>query len=170
LHREVLVIAAMSFSRSSSAHVNRVALYQRTIHVGARIAHGFVLLLYAIGMVGLLFAPPSPFTWRSLPAIVMLVVFPWFVGFVFRTRRVYGSAAGLEYEHRKARHTVPWSEVGLVDYTWWSVSPWGRIAAASLCDGKRRILFFANDAILAELATLRDAALRARRTSHSEKI
>jgi hypothetical protein len=125
-----------------------------------------VLVVYAAGLVGLAFSFPSRLQWRDVLALVGLLIFPWFVGFVFRTRRVYGSVQGLEYNSGRTWRTVPWSEVEAPEYTWWSVGRPGRIAAVKIRGEEKSILFFANDRILGDLGRMRSMGSPPR--SHGE--
>src|SRR5260221_374437 len=129
VHGEVLVIQASTGYPNEANGGNRVRLYQHGVHVGSRVAHGLVLVVYVAGLVGLAFSFPSRLEWRDALALMVLLIFPWFAGFVFRTRRVYGSARGLEYNRGREWRTVPWSDVEPPEYTWWSVGRPGRIAA-----------------------------------------
>src|SRR5258705_260758 len=90
---EVLVTARNGASRGDG---ERLRLYRRGAHVGLRLAHGFLVVLVGIGLVGFAW-DPRPLDLRAVVALVGVAAFLGFATLVFRTRRIYGSARGLEY-------------------------------------------------------------------------
>jgi hypothetical protein len=132
----------------------RVRLYQPAFHVGMRVAHGFIATLVFAGIAGTLVESSVAADWRSLGLVVLLPILAWSTVTVFRTRAIHGSSRGLELPIRGTWRTIPWSEVGPADYTWWSFNRFGRVASLRVQDERAPILFFANDGLLAALREL----------------
>jgi hypothetical protein len=135
------------------------ALYAQGVHWMARTGHGFMLLLYLVGVVGVVSTfSVHPLGWADAAGFFMLIAVPLVIASNLRTCAVFGAAEGLEIVRWGKRRTVPWSKVGTAEYAWWSVNSASRIARLTVLEERERtILFFANDRILAELERMRAA-------------
>jgi hypothetical protein len=139
---------------------DRRPLYTRGAHWLARVAYGFMMLLYFAGVVGVLSTlTHGPLGVREAAGFLVALVFPLIVATGLRTSAIYGSVHGLEIVRWGRRRTVPWSSVGGAEYAWWSLNHAARLARLTLHEEtERTILFFANDRVLADLEGMRASA------------
>jgi hypothetical protein len=143
--------------RQPDPHLAPRRLYVRHAHLFARASYGLLLLLYLVGLVGVVCTVTQhSFDGREMAGAFLLLLFPLVVGTVLRTRAIYGSTAGLEVERWGSRRTVAWRQVGTPEYAWWSLNWVARVARVRVREEKERtILFFANERTLAELERMR---------------
>ncbi len=144
---------------------SRQALCNEWFHVAFRIVWFGMLAFCGVAVVrGVRDSLPrgfvQPALWVGAYSLAWLVI----QRTCLVTRRIYGTAAGIEVRRWGTRpRIVPWEEVEAPAYAWWSINPvLPRVATFAVKHGGRPIRFYANEGALERFRTAKLLATRSR--------
>jgi hypothetical protein len=163
LRGEILVSAMPMIHEARSIPDDRLPLYSSFGHKFARTAGGFFLAFMSVGFVGAAVTFREPTTRDLLVGPAMILGVAFFSKMMFRSKAIYGSPRGLEYQERGRWRTIPWQIVGSPEYTFlrsgiFYYEAWVEIAG----EKPSTIWFYATRDQLDEFQRMRDAGLAGR--------